>query len=186
MKRWPINHLTAEDLDAFHSASLSNEALQHLDECTDCRTMLQQDAALLVALAQLPALEPSSGFTDRVMARVEVKRAPARVFSPRIALAATVVVALGASIIWSLLNREQLLAWLNQSASAVGSSLWTGVRVLVSNLNEQSWFASLRHFASSSGRVVLAAGGLLLGYSAALMALRKLLAAPSQPVHANG
>ena len=30
MKRWPINQLTAEDLDAFHSASLSDEMREHI------------------------------------------------------------------------------------------------------------------------------------------------------------
>src|SRR5258706_14117883 len=90
MKRWPINHLTAEDLDAFHSASLSVEMREHLDECEECRTMAELDHMVLSGLAALPSLEPRDGFADRVMAGawrappvrlpppVPVRRAPGR------------------------------------------------------------------------------------------------------------
>ena len=84
MRQWPINHLTADDLDAFHSASLSVAAREHLDECAECRTLIRQDQALLDALATLPAFEPSPGFANRVMARVALPRpALARWREPR-------------------------------------------------------------------------------------------------------
>ena len=185
---WPIQHLTADDLDAFHSASLSIAAREHLDECAECRALVTTDAALLKALAALPALEPSAGFADRVMARVEVKRpALVRVRVPsRVALAATLLVALGASIGWSLFNRAQLASWLDQSATLIGRAVWDAVRGVASNLTEQPWFAGLRGFASSTARVVLAGGGLLIAYGAAVYALRRLLVPPSRPVaHAD-
>jgi predicted anti-sigma-YlaC factor YlaD len=189
MTQWPINHLTADDLDAFHSASLSVAARQHLDECAECRALTAQDRTLLDALAKLPAFEPAGGFADRVMAQVQVRApVPVRSFRPnRVALAATVVVALGASIVWSLFNRAQLLSWLDQSAAEVGRALWLAVRVAATNLAEQSWFAGLRGLASSSGRLALAGGGLLIGYGVAVIALRRLLVPPSRPAsHANG
>ena len=185
---WPTKHLTADDLDAFHSASLSVEARQHLEECAECRNLAFADRAVLGALARLPVFEPSAGFTDRVMARVQLQSAPARVLKwRRAALAASLVIGLGASVGWSLFNRELLLSWLNQSAAAIGSSLWLGVRVVASNLTQQPWFDTLRQVASSWGRVALIGGGLLVGYGAAVIALRRLLVPPSRPVtHANG
>ncbi len=187
MRQWPINHLTADDLDAFHSASLSVEAREHLEECAECRTLTLQDQALLTALAKLAAFEPAPGFANRVMARVELSRPVlVRFKARRLALAASVIVALGASIIWSLFNRTLLLSWLDHSATEIGHGLWVGVRVVATNLTEQPWFSGLRGFASSSARVALTGGGLLIGYGAAVYALRRLLVPPSRPVpHAD-
>src|SRR5437867_907660 len=102
MTRWPINHLTADDLDAFHSASLSPEAREHLGECAECRTLTERDRRLLAALEHLPSFAPSRGFADRVMVRVEVARpVPARTFARpprRVAVAAGLLLALGTSI----------------------------------------------------------------------------------------
>jgi predicted anti-sigma-YlaC factor YlaD len=186
MRQWPIQHFTADDLDAFHSASLSDSARVHLDECAECRALVTQDGALVAALEALPSFEPKAGFADRVMA--QVRTAPVVVLARRrrFALAATLAVMLGTSVIWSLFNRALLLHWLDQSAAAVGQQLWTAVRVAATNLIQQPWFASLRQFAASSGRVVLLGGGLLVGYGAAVFALRRLLAPPSRPVpHAD-
>jgi len=185
---WPTKHLTAEDLDAFHSASLSSDVQQHIEECAECRSLALADRALLAALEKLPTFEPRAGFAERVMARVQPQRAPARVLKwRRVALAASLILGLGASIGWSLFNRELLLSWLNQSVAGIASSLWLGIRVVASNLTEQPWFDALRQTASSSGRVALIGGGLLVGYGAAVVALRRLLAPPSRPApHANG
>jgi len=187
MKQWPVNHLTADDLDAFHSASLSIAAREHLDECAECRALTLEDQALVRALESLPGFEPEAGFSDRVMARVALSRpVPARFRVPRLALAASVFVVLGASIVWSLFNRTLLLSWLDQAAAQVGQALWLGVRVVATNLTEQPWFAGLRGFASSTGRVVFAGAGLLIAYGAAVYALRRLLVPPSRPVpHAD-
>ena len=188
MKRWPINHLTADDLDAFHSASLNVEAREHLEECAECRALTLEDQALLTALATLPAFEPTPGFADRVMAEVAFPQAVlVRTLRPRrLALAASVIVSLGTSIGWSLFNRTLLLSWLDHSAAGLGRAVWLGVRVVATNLAEQPWFAGLRGFASSTPRVALAGGGLLIAYGAAVYALRRLLVPPSRPVpHAD-
>ena len=104
----------------------------------------------------------------------------------RRALAASVVLGLGASIVWSLLNRELLLSWIQLSAAETGRSLWLGVRVVVANVTEQAWYAPLREVASSPGRLALLVSGSLVAYAAALAALRRLLTPPSRPVpHAN-
>ena len=180
MKKWPINHLTAEDLDAFHSASLSAEARTHLDECAECRALALTDRALLDALATLPSFEPQVGFADRVMAKVQVAPRPVRRWQP-VALAASLFIALGASVTWSLFNRSLLLEWLNRSASGIGSALWRSLRIVASNVAAQPWFAALGQLGGSWGRIAFLGGVLLLGYTAALFALRRLLS-PSRPV----
>ena len=195
MKRWPINHLTAEDLDAFHSASLSLEAREHLDECEACRTMAELDRVVVDALAGLPAFGPSEGFADRVMAR-QRRPAPSRVRVPalhggrawvRLAAAAVLVLGLGASIVWSLSNRTLLQSWIQLSLAETGRMLWLGVRVVATNLTAQPWYAGVRELVSSPGRVAALVSGSLVAYVAALVALRRLLTPPSRPVpHALG
>ncbi len=195
MKRWPINHLTADDLDAFHSASLTIEAREHLEECAECRAMALQDKALLDALAALPSFAPGPQFADRVMARIRAPEpAIVRLFRPlakaarvKLAVAASLVVGLGASIVWSLFNRTLLLTWINHSAAETGRQLWLGVRVVATNLTAQPWYAPLREFAASPWRLALLVSGCLLVYGAALFALRRLLTPPTRPVpHAHG
>jgi hypothetical protein len=194
MKQWPVNHLTADDLDAFHSASLSAPAREHLVECEECRTMAHLDRVVLAVLATLPSYAPAPQFADRVLARIErPEPAIVRLLAPRSpavwgrrALAASLVLGLGASIVWSLLNRELLLSWVHLSAAETGRSLWLGVRVVVANVTEQPWYAPLREFASSPGRLALLVSGSLVAYAAALDVLRRLLTPPSRPVpHAN-
>lgn len=190
MKLWPINHLTADDLDAFHSASLTDLAREHLEECEECRSMALLDRDILDALATLPVYAPRPGFAERVVARIgRPELAVVRRFGrgtpaawARMALAATVVVSLGASMVWSFSNRDLLLSWINTSAAETGRTVWLGVRVVATNVAAQPWYAPLSEFASSPGRLVALVSGSLLGYSVALVALRRLLTPPIRPV----
>jgi predicted anti-sigma-YlaC factor YlaD len=195
MKRWPANHLTADDLDAFHAASLTAAAKEHLEACEECRTMALLDRALLDALAALPSYAPRPEFAERVMARVRrPEPAAVRRLIPRTravwvkaAVAASVVVSLGASIVWSLFNRELLLSWINTSAAETGRTIWLGVRMVATNLTAQPWYDPLREFASSPGRLAAVGSGVLVIYGAAVYAMRRLLTPPSRPVpHAHG
>ena len=98
-----------------------------------------------------------------------------------------VSVSIGASIVWSLLNRDLLLSWINTSAAETGRTIWLGVRVVATNLTAQPWYAPLREFVSSPGRLVALVSGSLVMYAVALAALRRLLTPPSRPVpHAHG
>jgi predicted anti-sigma-YlaC factor YlaD len=195
MKQWPINHLTADDLDAFHSASLSVTAKQHLEECEECRAMALLDQRVLDTLAALPSYAPGPEFAERVMARVRrPEPAIVRLFRPRtraawtrLAFAASAVVSLGASIVWSLFNRDLLLSWIHLSAAETGRMAWLGVRMVATNLTAQPWYDALRELASSPGRFAAIVGGSLIAYGVALVALRRLLTPPSRPVpHAHG
>ncbi len=153
------------------------------------------DHAILNALASLPSYAPKPEFADLCLAGVRrPESAKARLLRPRspaawgrLALAASVVISLGASIVWSLFNRELLLSWINLSAAETGRTIWLGVRVVATNLTAQPWYDPLREFVSSPGRLVALVSGLLVMYGAAFHALRRLLTPPSRPVpHAHG
>ena len=195
MKRWPINHLTADDLDAFHSASLSPSAREHLDECEACSTMARLDAVVLARLASLPSYAPGAAFADQVMARVHrpepavvgLFRPRSRAAWSRLAVAASVLVSIGASVVWSLGHQDLLLSWIHQASAETGRLSWLGVRVVATNLTAQPWYAPLRDFVASPGRLIALASGSLVAYAAALVALRRLLTPPTRPVpHAHG
>lgn len=184
---WPIRHLTAEDLDAFHSASLSPETKQHLDECSECRSLVERDRALLEMLETLPSFSPRADLADRVIAQISQPAAtPVRIPSRRpLALAASVAVLLGASVVWSLFNRPLLGSVIARVGGAIGDFLWDGLATMAQNLADQPWLASAQQFAGSGARLALAIGVLLIGYTAAMVAFRRLLRQP-MPVTSNG
>lgn len=179
---WPIRHLTADDLDAFHSASLSPDANQHIAECVECRALLQQDIALVQALEALPVFVPRKGFADRILDRVT---APVPVPVPsrrRLALAASVLIGVGTSVVWSLINRPLLISWIDRVAGEIGRAAWVSLATVAQNLSEQPWASDISRFGSSTGRLILAGTVLAIGYAAAMISLRRLLVQPVQPV----
>jgi hypothetical protein len=193
MSTWPTKHLTADELDSFHSASVSGEAQLHVETCTDCQRLVAADRALVQALAALPSFAPTSGFVDRVMASVQVRQ-PAKVpllsypTISRRALAwafGLTVVALG-SAVWSAAHLPLIHHWLDLAALEMRQSAWLGIRGLGANLIEQPWFESVREWMTSPLRVIssLAAG---LGVSVlALLALRRLVRPlPEAAIHAK-
>ena len=183
---WPIRHLTAEDLDAFHSASLSPETTKHLDECSECRSLVERDSALLEMLETLPTFAPRADLADRVIAKIsQPAEAPARMPSRRpLALAASVAILLGASVVWSLFNRPLLGSLIARIGGGIGEFLWDGFATVAQNLADQPWLASVQQLAGSGPRLALTVGVLLAGYTAALVAFRRLLRQPV-PVTSN-
>ncbi|HEX5871297.1 MAG TPA: hypothetical protein VFY65_12810 [Longimicrobium sp.] len=73
---WTLEQLADGDLG--HAERTLAE--QHLRTCAHCTSELRSARTLIAALATLPAVEPSAGFADAVMARV--------VIAPQTALAA--------------------------------------------------------------------------------------------------
>lgn len=183
---WPIRHLTAEDLDAFHSASLSTEATQHLHECNECRSLVERDRSLLNMFEALPSFSPRADLADRVIAQIaQPVAATPRVPSRRpLALAAAVAVLLGASVVWSTFNRPLLGSLIARVGGAVREFLWDGLATIAQNLSDQPWIAGVQQFAGSGARLGLIVAVLVVGYTAAVVALRRLLRQPI-PVSSN-
>jgi hypothetical protein len=114
--------------------------------------MAELDRAVLAELAALPSYAPAPHFADRVVSRVQrPASALGRVLAPSVpaswtrrALAASLFLGIGASVVWTLLNRTLLLSWLNLAAAETGRTIWLGVRVAATNLTSQPWYAPLR------------------------------------------
>jgi Putative zinc-finger len=73
-----MQHLTAERLEAYVEGLLDQGdrvvTESHLVSCPRCQHELDEWLALFAALSDLPELEPSANFADRVMAHVRVAR----------------------------------------------------------------------------------------------------------------
>ena len=184
-----LTHLSADDLDAWIEGRLGSARAGHLRHCAECRVLVERERALVELLGALPRLAPAAGFEDRVMARVRVPRLAAAAASPRpavqpsrrraVAVAASVLVGMAASIAWSLGNRELLDGW---GAWLLGESsqlLWVSVQAVASNLLEQPWSREVRSFIAAPGRLLPVLGAASLVYASGLLALRRLMALPT-------
>lgn len=184
-------HFTADDLDAFHSEALSSEMRIHLETCEDCRRLAVLDRDVLTMISGLSAYEPRAGFSDRVMARVQVVgQAPVPVLSfPKLtghrigalsALAAGMVV----SVAWSFANRSLLDGWLDGAGAALwtsGTALWSESLAMIANV---PWLAGLKQGIASPGRLVVGVLILTAVFGAGLAALRRLVN-PASSVTSN-
>lgn len=69
-------HPTPDRLEAYVEEALPDAERavleSHLEGCGRCRTEVEEWRALFTALETLPAFEPASGFTERVMAQVRL------------------------------------------------------------------------------------------------------------------
>jgi hypothetical protein len=197
----PGPHLTPDDLDAWLSGVLAPAAQHHLDGCPSCQDRADAEREIVALLEALPLMSPAPGFADRVMTRVarphplvlgSLRAAGRRVFATRrsAAIAASLLVlvlgSMTASIVWTLGHQQALAALGGWLAAQAGQAVWLGVRGLASNVIEQPWFAALRNLAAHPGRLGLAVGFASLIYLGGLLALRRLLALPTQRVaHAS-
>jgi hypothetical protein len=188
MSPWPAQHLTYDDLDAFHSGALAHELQLHLETCAMCQELVAADRDVVTALGALPALAPSAGFADRVMARVRVParaRVPLlsfpRVGRARLAWLGGLAAALVGSVAWSAANRPLIEAWLAATAATLERAGWAAVRTLAALVAEQPWFDAVRALGAAPLRLaVVAAAGLLL-YATGVIALRRLLTPSAGP-----
>ena len=188
-------HLSSDDFDALLEGAASQDAHRHLAECAFCRDQVASDRTIVTRLESLSSFAPSAEFPEQVMARVVMPdpfalhsfgTARRRMFATRRSLAAAasvaiiVVGAMAASVIWTLGNRETLAAagsWLGGEAV---SWLWIAVRGGAANLMEQPWYAAARGFLGSPTRLAVLSAGISTLYLGGLIALRKLMALPSQ------
>jgi hypothetical protein len=193
----PGSHLTPDDLDAWLAGALAPAAQEHLAYCPACQERAETEREIVTLLGTLPLLGPAPGFADRVMARVAVPQTAAvpplhtfrhRIFASRrtAALAAGLLVLLAGSmagsIAWTLAHQETLTAVGHWLALQAGQAAWLGLRSVASNVIEQPWFAALKDLAAHPGRLVLAMTLAMLAYLGGILALRRLLALPTQQV----
>lgn len=199
MSRDPNTHLSLDDIDTW-LAGLAEPSVQvHLNYCAECFERVRGQQEIIEQLGALRRFTPAEGFEDRVMAQVAIpdpfaihalERARRRLLANRrsLALAAllvlTVVGSMAGSVAWSLANPDTLAragAWLLGEA---GQVFWVALRGVVSNVIEQPWYGALRAWAGSPVRVIATSAALSLAYLGGLLALRRLLTAPT-PEAAN-
>jgi hypothetical protein len=190
-------HLSPDEIDAWLAGTLPQEWQQHLDHCQSCLEQARAEREIAEQIAALPLLSPAVGFADRVMAQVAVpdpfairsfQAARRRLFATRksLAFAASLTLLLlgsmAGSIVWTLSNQDTLTSiggWVMTEGAQVG---WLSVRGLASNVIEQPWYHVLRSFAESPARLALASAVASLAYLGGVIALRRLLALPTQQV----
>ncbi len=193
----PGPHLTPEDLDAWLAGALAPAAQTHLAGCPACQERVDTEREIIALIEGLPLMSPAAGFTDRVMARVAVaqplrvstlellrRRALASRRSMAVAASLLVLVAasMAASVIWTLGHQATLAAFGGWLGTQAGQAAWLGLRWVASNFIEQPWFADVRTLAASPGRLGIAAALALVAYLSGVLALRRLLALPTQRV----
>jgi len=194
-------HLSTDEIDAWLAGALAPERHQHLDQCQDCLEQARAEREIVDQIAALPLLSPTPGFADRVMARVAVpdpfairslQSTRRRLLSTRKSLAFAASVALlllgsmAASIVWTLSNQDTLATMGSWFLSEVTQFAWLSLRGVASNVIEQPWYETARSLAENPIRLALASALASLAYFGGVLALRRLLALPTQQVaHAS-
>jgi hypothetical protein len=201
MTRPSGSHLSADEIDAWLAGALAPALQRHVDQCQVCLEQLRAERDIADQIAALPLLSPTPGFSDRVMASVFVpdpfairslQATRRRLFAtPRsVALAASLTLLLlgsmAGSIVWSLTHQQTLVSLGSWLMTEAGQAAWFGVRSLASNFIEQPWYNSIRVLVENPGRLALVSAMASLAYLGGVVALRRLLALPTQQVaHAN-
>ena len=201
MTRPSGSHLSADEIDAWLAGALAPALQRHVDQCQVCLEQLRVEREIADQIAALPLLSPTPGFSDRVMASVIVpdpfairslQATRRRLFAtPRsVALAASLTLLLlgsmAGSVVWSMSHQQTLASLGSWMITEAGPAAWYGLRGLASNIIEQPWYNSLRSLVENPGRLALVSAMASLAYLGGVVALRRLLALPTQQVaHAN-
>ena len=201
MTRPPGTHLSPDEIDSWLSGNLTREWQQHLDECQTCLERVRIEREIVDQIGTLTLMSPSAGFADRVMASVSIpdpfsirslQATQRRLFATRksVAVAASLALLLlgsmAGSIAWSLANQEMLASLGTWLLTAGGQVAWLSVRGVASNLIEQPWYTGVRSLLESPGLLALGSGLATTVYLIGVLALRRLLAPPTQQVaHAS-
>jgi hypothetical protein len=201
MTRPPGTHLSPDEIDSWLSGNLAREWQQHLDQCQTCLERVRVEREIVDQIATLPLMSPADGFSDRVMASVSVpdpfsirslQATQRRLFATRrsLAIAASVTLlilgSMAGSIAWSLANQETLASFGNWLLTAGGQVAWLSLRGVASNVIEQPWYTGIRSLLENPGRLAVASALATTVYLVGVLALRRLLALPTQQVaHAS-
>ncbi len=113
----PVGGNVLRSLDDW-CAELREAEAQHLDNCANCRTALEEFAETRAALAGMSVVEPGPWFTARVMAAIATKEREEEIgdgvwvyvrrLAPRMVALSTLLLILGGS--WAVQERNQELA----------------------------------------------------------------------------
>ena len=194
-------HLSPDEIDSWLSGNLAREWQQHLDQCQTCLERVRIEREIVDQIATLPLMSPADGFSDRIMASVSVpdpfsirslQATQRRLFATRrsLAIAASLTLlilgSMGGSIAWSLANQETLASIGNWLLTAGGQVAWLSLRGVASNVIEQPWYTGVRSLLENPGRLAVASALATTVYLIGVLALRRLLALPTQQVaHAS-
>jgi hypothetical protein len=201
MTRPPGSHLSPDEIDAWLAGTLAEDWQQHLEQCQACLERARGERDIVDQLATLPLMSPAAGFADQVMAAVTIpdpfairslQATQRRLFATRksLAIAASVTLLLlgsmGGSIAWSLTHQEALASIGNWLLSQGAQFAWLGLRGMASNLLEQPWYSGIRPLLDNPIRLALGSALASAVYFGGVLALRRLLALPTQQVaHAS-
>ena len=194
-------HLSPDEIDAWLAGNLPPEWQQHLDHCQECLERTRVEREIVDQITALPLMSPTPGFADRVMAAVVVpdpfairslQATRRRLFASTRSLAVAASLALlllgsmAGSIAWTLANQDTMANLGNWLITNAGQAAWLGFRGVASNVIEQPWYNSLRSLAENPSRLALFSGLASFAYLGGVLALRRLLAVPTQQVaHAS-
>ncbi|MDX1674475.1 MAG: zf-HC2 domain-containing protein [Longimicrobiales bacterium] len=134
-----FSHPSTERLEAFVEEALdgADRAVvdSHLTRCSDCQAEVAELRTLFAALGDLPELEPSAGFADRVMERVRVRQpvlAAASAWLDRVTPQSTRGWAAAAAVFaLPVIGTTVLVAWLLAQPGVSAQGLWTFGTALV-------------------------------------------------------
>jgi hypothetical protein len=197
MTRAPDAHLSLDEIDACLAGILTPEMQRHLDGCQSCLEQLRSEREIVEQVSALALLSPSEGFADRVMASVVIPDpfairslqasrrrwfATPRAFAHAAGLLLVLAASMAGSVVWSLTHQQTLASVGTWLLSQGGQALWLSVQGVASMVIEQPWYAGLRQLVANPGRLALYSGLLSCAYLGGILALRRLLSAPTQQV----
>jgi hypothetical protein len=190
-------HLSPDEIDSWLAGTLAQEWQQHLDQCQLCLERANAEREIVDQIRALPLMSPAADFAERVMASVLVpdpfairslQATQRRLFATRksVAVAASLALLLlgsmAGSIAWSLTHQETLASIGTWLMSQGGQVAWLSLRGLASNLIEQPWYNGIGSLIDNPGRLALISALASLAYLSGVLALRRLLALPTQQV----
>ncbi len=197
MTHAPGPHFSPDDIDLWLDGTLAAERARHLDACRQCLEVALAEREIVEQVSALALMSPSPGFADRVMQSVSVPdpfairsltAARRHLFANRrsVAIAASLVLVLvgsmAGSIVWSLNNQDTLAAFGSWILAQGAQASWLAIRGVASNVIEQPWYEGAKLLVGNPTRLALASALASLAYLAGVLALRRLLALPTQGV----
>jgi hypothetical protein len=197
MTQAPGPHLSQDDIDLWLDGFLPVERARHLDGCRACLERAQAEREIVEQVAALPLMSPAPGFADRVMQSVSIpdpfairsiSAARRRLFAtPRAvgvaaSLAILLIGSMAGSIVWSMSHQDTMMNLGSWLLAQGGQAAWLALRGVASNVIEQPWYEGAKVLVANPTRLAVASGVASLAYLGGVLALRRLLALPTQQV----